>query len=105
MEDGRIRSVIARAVEEAAARRQQARAELESPRVRLPRSSRAEGLVSLVSLTVMEIVLGIDNIMLVAILSQKVAPDAGPGCGGWGSALALVLRIAPPDDADAGSWA
>ena len=34
----------------------------------------AEGLVSLVSLTVMEIVLGIDNVLLVAILSQRVAP-------------------------------
>ena len=32
-----------------------------------------EGLISLVSLTMLEIVLGIDNIIFIAILSQKVA--------------------------------
>jgi predicted tellurium resistance membrane protein TerC len=54
----------------------------------------AEGLVSLVSLTVMEIVLGIDNILLVAILSQKVQPAHRTRVRQVGIGLALVLRIA-----------
>jgi predicted tellurium resistance membrane protein TerC len=52
-----------------------------------------EGLISLVSLAVMEIVLGIDNILLVAILSQRV-PEASRGkVRRLGIGLALVLRI------------
>ena len=54
----------------------------------------AEGLVSLVSLTVMEIVLGIDNVLLVAILSQKVTPAHRARVRQLGIGLALVLRIA-----------
>ncbi len=53
----------------------------------------AEGLVSLVSLTVMEIVLGIDNVLLVAILSQKVKPAHQKRVRQLGIGLALVLRI------------
>jgi len=53
----------------------------------------AEGLVSLVSLTVMEIVLGIDNVLLVAILSQKVKPAHRERVRKLGIGLALVLRI------------
>jgi predicted tellurium resistance membrane protein TerC len=53
-----------------------------------------EGLASLVSLTVMEIVLGIDNILLVAILSQKVAPESRGRVRRLGIGLALVMRIA-----------
>ena len=52
-----------------------------------------EGLVSLVSLTVMEIVLGIDNVLLVAILSQKVKPEHRARVRRLGIGLALVLRI------------
>jgi len=52
-----------------------------------------EGLVSLVSLTVMEIVLGIDNVLLVAILSQKVKPEHRARVRQLGIGLALVLRI------------
>jgi predicted tellurium resistance membrane protein TerC len=54
----------------------------------------AEGLVSLISLTVMEIVLGIDNVLLVAILSQKVKPAHRKRVRQLGIGLALVLRIA-----------
>ena len=54
----------------------------------------AEGLVSLVSLSVMEIVLGIDNVLLVAILSQKVKPAHRKRVRQLGIGLALVLRIA-----------
>ena len=54
----------------------------------------AEGLVSLISLTVMEIVLGIDNVLLVAILSQKVKGAHRNRVRKLGIGLALVLRIA-----------
>jgi predicted tellurium resistance membrane protein TerC len=54
---------------------------------------RPEGLVSLVSLTVMEIVLGIDNIIFIAILSDKVAGGQGSKVRRLGLALALILRI------------
>ena len=106
LEDGRIRSVIARAVEEAAQRRQQARAELDAVRRVLDFRAlfSAEGLVSLVSLTVMEIVLGIDNILCVAILSQKVRRAQRQRVRRLGIGLALVLRIALLLDADRGSW-
>jgi predicted tellurium resistance membrane protein TerC len=53
----------------------------------------AEGLVSLVSLAVMEIVLGIDNIIFVAILSQKVAERSRKRVRRLGISLALILRI------------
>jgi predicted tellurium resistance membrane protein TerC len=52
-----------------------------------------EGLASLVSLAVMEIVLGIDNIILVAILSQKVAAGSRRRVRRLGISLALVLRV------------
>jgi predicted tellurium resistance membrane protein TerC len=54
---------------------------------------RPEGLASLVSLTVMEIVLGIDNIIFIAILSDKVAHGQGSKVRRLGLALALILRI------------
>jgi predicted tellurium resistance membrane protein TerC len=54
----------------------------------------AEGLISLVSLTVMEIVLGIDNVLLVAIMSQKVKLAHRKRVRQLGIGLALVLRIA-----------
>jgi predicted tellurium resistance membrane protein TerC len=54
---------------------------------------RPEGLVSLLSLTVMEIVLGIDNIIFIAILSDKVAHGQGHRVRRLGLALALILRI------------
>jgi predicted tellurium resistance membrane protein TerC len=53
-----------------------------------------EGLVSLVSLAVMEIVLGIDNILLVAILSQRVPAASRGRVRRLGIGLALVMRIA-----------
>ena len=94
LEDGRIRSVIARAVEEAA------RSPASSDRVNFPPCStstpcsRPKAWSSLVSLTVMEIVLGIDNVLLVAILPQKVKPAHRTRVRQLGIGLALVLRIA-----------
>jgi predicted tellurium resistance membrane protein TerC len=52
-----------------------------------------EGLASLASLAVMEIVLGIDNVLLVAILSHKVEPKRRGQVRRLGIGLALVLRI------------
>jgi predicted tellurium resistance membrane protein TerC len=54
---------------------------------------RPAGLVSLVSLTAMEIVLGIDNIIFIAILSAKVAAAQRRRVRRVGLALALILRI------------
>jgi predicted tellurium resistance membrane protein TerC len=53
----------------------------------------AENLISLVSLALMEVVLGIDNIIFVAILSQKVAGPSRKRVRRLGISLALVLRI------------
>jgi predicted tellurium resistance membrane protein TerC len=52
-----------------------------------------EGLASLLSLAVMEIVLGIDNIIFVAILSQKVAAPQRKRVRRLGIGLALILRV------------
>jgi predicted tellurium resistance membrane protein TerC len=52
-----------------------------------------EGLASLVSLAVMEVVLGIDNIIFVAILSQKVAAAKRKRVRRLGISLALILRV------------
>ena len=52
-----------------------------------------EGLAGLASLTAMEIVLGIDNILLVAILSQKVASARRSLVRRLGIGLALILRL------------
>jgi predicted tellurium resistance membrane protein TerC len=52
-----------------------------------------EGLISLVSLTMLEIVLGIDNIIFIAILSQKVAPNQQQRVRRLGLGLALGMRI------------
>jgi predicted tellurium resistance membrane protein TerC len=54
----------------------------------------AGGLASLVSLSAMEIVLGIDNIVFVAILSQNVAAPQRKRVRRLGIGLALILRIA-----------
>ena len=52
-----------------------------------------EGLISLVSLTMLEIVLGIDNIIFIAILSQKVAANQQQRVRRLGLGLALAMRI------------
>jgi len=52
-----------------------------------------EGAVSLLSLSAMEIVLGIDNIVFIAILSQKVRPAERRRLRRTGLFLALFIRI------------
>lgn len=54
----------------------------------------AEALVSLASLTAMEVVLGIDNILVIAILSGKLPKTQQPAVRRAGLGLALVMRVA-----------
>ncbi len=53
----------------------------------------AENLVSLVSLTALEIVLGIDNIVFVAILAEKLPAEQRKKARRLGLSLALGLRL------------
>src|SRR5215216_6107219 len=50
--------------------------------------------IALATLTVLEIVLGIDNIVFISILSEKVAPDARARARQLGLAIAMITRIA-----------
>ena len=52
-----------------------------------------EGLVSLASLVALEIVLGIDNIVFIAIISERVEPERRSSLRRSGLALALILRL------------
>ncbi len=57
--------------------------------------SSPEGWIALLTLTVLEIVLGIDNIVFISILAGKLRPEAAwHGRGASGSALAMFIRIA-----------
>ena len=56
--------------------------------------SHAEGWASLLTLTVLEIVLGIDNIVFIAIVSQRVKAGQRSQLRRLGLTLALGLRIA-----------
>jgi predicted tellurium resistance membrane protein TerC len=53
-----------------------------------------DALVAFFFLSVMEIVLGIDNIVFISILTGRLPPDQQPGARRTGLALALVMRIA-----------
>ncbi|HTV17444.1 MAG TPA: TerC family protein [Polyangiaceae bacterium] len=53
----------------------------------------AEGWISLLSLSAMEIVLGIDNIIFISILSSKLPPGEQPKARSLGLTLALVMRL------------
>jgi predicted tellurium resistance membrane protein TerC len=53
----------------------------------------AEGWISLLSLTAMEVVLGIDNIIFISILSGKLPKSEQPRARSIGLALALVMRL------------
>jgi predicted tellurium resistance membrane protein TerC len=53
----------------------------------------AANAISLISLSAMEIVLGIDNIVFIAILSQKVPPDQRRKVRRIGLILALGMRL------------
>lgn len=50
--------------------------------------------VALVTLTAMEIVLGVDNIVFIAILTGKLPPEMAERARRLGLALAMIMRIA-----------
>jgi predicted tellurium resistance membrane protein TerC len=52
-----------------------------------------EALLSLVTLSLMEIVLGIDNIVFISILAGKLPRDQQPKARRLGLSLALILRL------------
>ena len=52
-----------------------------------------EALIALVALTVMEIVLGIDNIVFIAILSDQLSDAQKPRARRLGLAAAMLTRI------------
>jgi predicted tellurium resistance membrane protein TerC len=54
----------------------------------------ADGLVALVTLTVLEIVLGIDNVIFISILSGKLPPAAQSRARRVGLLAAMAMRIA-----------
>lgn len=53
----------------------------------------AEGIVSLLTLTVLEVVLGIDNIVFISILTGRLAPEVQGRARLIGLSLALIMRI------------
>ncbi|HTK77528.1 MAG TPA: TerC family protein [Gemmataceae bacterium] len=52
-----------------------------------------EAIVALVTLTAMEIVLGIDNIIFIAIVAGRLPPDQQPRARRLGLAAALITRL------------
>lgn len=52
-----------------------------------------QSLISLFTLTILEIVLGIDNIIFVSIISSKLPPNQQSKARNIGLALALILRV------------
>lgn len=54
----------------------------------------AEGLISLATLTALEIVLGIDNIVFIAIVSARIEPERRSLLRRLGLGLALIMRLA-----------
>lgn len=52
-----------------------------------------EGIASLLTLTLMEVVLGIDNVVFISILSGRLPVAQRPKARNWGIGLALVMRL------------
>jgi predicted tellurium resistance membrane protein TerC len=52
-----------------------------------------DGLISLATLTAMEIVLGIDNIVFLSIMTEKLPPKKQPFARTVGLSLALIMRL------------
>ena len=50
-------------------------------------------IIALIALAAMEIVLGIDNIVFIAIVTGKLPPAQQPSARRWGLAAAMVMRI------------
>lgn len=60
----------------------------------MPDFSSPEMWISLLTLTFLEIVLGVDNIIFLSIISSKLPPEDQPKARNIGLILAMVLRIA-----------
>jgi predicted tellurium resistance membrane protein TerC len=56
-------------------------------------TSSAEGWIALLTLTALEIVLGIDNIIFISILAGKLPPENRERARVWGLSLAMLIRI------------
>ncbi len=54
----------------------------------------SEGILALITLTVLEIVLGVDNVIFISILSGKLPADQQPNARRAGLLAAMVMRIA-----------
>ncbi|MES2847781.1 MAG: TerC family protein [Bacteroidota bacterium] len=52
-----------------------------------------EIIVSLLTLIALEVVLGLDNIIFISILADKLPPEQQKKARNWGIALAMVLRL------------
>jgi predicted tellurium resistance membrane protein TerC len=52
-----------------------------------------ETYIALATLTFLEIVLGIDNIIFVSIVTNKLRPEDRPKARRWGLSLAMIFRI------------
>ncbi len=59
----------------------------------MPELADPQILLSLVTLTVLEIVLGIDNIVFIAVLTQKLPPERQASARRLGIAFALLTRL------------
>jgi predicted tellurium resistance membrane protein TerC len=53
----------------------------------------ADSIVPLVTLIVLEIILGIDNIIFISILADKLPPEQRDKLRYWGLGLAMVMRL------------
>ena len=53
----------------------------------------AEGWIALLTLTVLEVVLGIDNIVFISILAGKLRKDQRERARTLGLSLAMIIRI------------
>ena len=55
--------------------------------------SRLDGWISLLTLTALEVVLGIDNLVFLSIMTGKLPPERQPLARRVGLGLALVMRV------------
>ena len=53
-----------------------------------------DGIISLITLTFLEIILGIDNIIFISIVSSKLPRNQQRKARAWGLSLALIFRVA-----------
>ncbi|MFN6085920.1 MAG: TerC family protein, partial [Fluviicola sp.] len=53
----------------------------------------ADAIIALISLIALEVILGIDNIIFISILSDKLPEDQRNKLRFWGIGLAMVMRL------------